>query len=291
MNLPNQKTNLPKIQNNQNLQKEIPNEYINTDSEQRNENEINNPKMKNIVNKKPNENNIINYPENQIPSQESDNNRQIPTDSNNENYPENPYQQNNNNYNNIDPNNPNYYIPNQMNQNPNQINIPNQNILPNQYNENLNYPQNENPDIKKEKIQNPKNPKIKNITNIQKPTNQRYDFLPRKYPHSSSKSPKQKSKSPPNKYYDNPRDFNINMRTLNANHHIERSYNNLSYNPEGNCWACDVYCSVSTTGYSPMTFSPYRNTIKRKDVTPVKPDVKYEQYTRHKKEKNNSYGY
>ena len=81
------------------------------------------------------------------------------------------------------------------------------------------------------------------------------------------------------------------MRTLNPNHHIEKSFNNLSYNPEGNCWACDVFCSVSTTGYSPMTFSPYRNTIKRKDVTPVKPDVKYEQYTRHKKEKNNSYGY
>jgi len=228
--------------------------------------------MKNKGNKNPNDNNI-NYPENQIPSQESDNNRQIPTDSNNENYPENkyPYQQNNN-LNNIEPNNPNYHIQNQINQ------------VPNQYNQN--YPQNEN--FQNENIQNPK---IKNQIINQKQINKRYDFLPKKYPHSSSKSPKQKSKSPPNKYYDNPKDFKVNMRTLNPNHHIEKSFNNLSYNPEGNCWACDVFCSVSTTGYSPMTFSPYRNTFKRRDVTPVKPDVKYEQYTRHKKEKNSSYGY
>ena len=52
---------------------------------------------------------------------------------------------------------------------------------------------------------------------------------------------------------------------------------------EGNCWACDIGCSISTTGYSPMTFSPYINTIKRRDVTPIKSSIRYEQYTRHKK--------
>ena len=30
---------------------------------------------------------------------------------------------------------------------------------------------------------------------------------------------------------------------------------NKFYN-DGACWACDVGCSISTTGYSPMTFSP-----------------------------------
>ena len=67
-------------------------------------------------------------------------------------------------------------------------------------------------------------------------------------------------------------------------------YSNTSYFPDGNCWACDLGCSVSTTGYSPMTFSPYKNNFRRRNVTPVKQGVKYEQYTRHKKSgRNNSY--
>ena len=64
----------------------------------------------------------------------------------------------------------------------------------------------------------------------------------------------------------------------------EKKRDNIIYYPDGTCWACDVGCSVSTTGYSPMNFSPYNN-IRRRDVTPVKPGTKYEQYTRHKKEK------
>ena len=51
---------------------------------------------------------------------------------------------------------------------------------------------------------------------------------------------------------------------------------------EGNCWACDIGCSISTTGYSPMTFSPYNKT-KRQDCGIIPPFIVYEQYTRHKK--------
>jgi hypothetical protein len=35
-----------------------------------------------------------------------------------------------------------------------------------------------------------------------------------------------------------------------------------------------------------MTFSPYVNTVKRRDVTPIKSGIRYEQYTRHKKKKH-----
>ena len=35
-----------------------------------------------------------------------------------------------------------------------------------------------------------------------------------------------------------------------------------------------------------MTFSPYVNNVKRRDVTPVKPGTRYEEYTRHKKKKH-----
>ena len=38
----------------------------------------------------------------------------------------------------------------------------------------------------------------------------------------------------------------------------------------GNCFACEVGCNVSNTGYSPMTFSPYNPNIRRRNVTPLK---------------------
>ena len=60
--------------------------------------------------------------------------------------------------------------------------------------------------------------------------------------------------------------------------------NQYNYFPDGSCWACDLGCSVSSTGYSPMTYSPYKNGIKRRNITPVKPGVKYEEYLRHKKQ-------
>ena len=36
------------------------------------------------------------------------------------------------------------------------------------------------------------------------------------------------------------------------------------------CFACDVGCSVSRSGYSPMTYVPYDNRIKRREQTPLK---------------------
>ena len=36
------------------------------------------------------------------------------------------------------------------------------------------------------------------------------------------------------------------------------------------CFACDLGCSVSRSGYSPMTYSPYHNKEKRRDITPYK---------------------
>ena len=43
---------------------------------------------------------------------------------------------------------------------------------------------------------------------------------------------------------------------------------------KGNCFACDVGCSVSRSGYSPMNYVPYNNMIRRREVTPVKRDYK-----------------
>ena len=45
---------------------------------------------------------------------------------------------------------------------------------------------------------------------------------------------------------------------------------NNSAEYKGNCFACDVGCSVSRSGYSPMNYVPYNNLIRRREVTPVK---------------------
>ena len=63
----------------------------------------------------------------------------------------------------------------------------------------------------------------------------------------------------------------------------EKENENSIYFPDGSCWACDLGCSISLTGYSPMTYSPYNKNIKRRNVTPVKAGTKYEEYLRHKK--------
>ena len=52
----------------------------------------------------------------------------------------------------------------------------------------------------------------------------------------------------------------------------------------GSCFACDLGFSISRSGYSPMTFSPYDK--KRREECGVLPKyIVYEQYTRHKKSK------
>ena len=45
---------------------------------------------------------------------------------------------------------------------------------------------------------------------------------------------------------------------------------NNSAEYKGNCFACDVGCSVSRSGYSPMNYVPYNNLIRRREVTPAK---------------------
>jgi hypothetical protein len=79
-----------------------------------------------------------------------------------------------------------------------------------------------------------------------------------------------------------------NKRKNNLKNNKNKSYSPNNFHSESTCWACDVRCSVSSTGYSPMTFSPYDVTFKRKDITYVKPNVQYEEYTKHKK-KNRDY--
>ena len=73
-------------------------------------------------------------------------------------------------------------------------------------------------------------------------------------------------------------------KSLSSRKENKDNNNKYNYFPDGSCWACDLGCSVSSTGYSPMTYSPYKNGIKRRNITPVKPGVKYEEYLRHKKQ-------
>ncbi len=79
--------------------------------------------------------------------------------------------------------------------------------------------------------------------------------------------------------YKNKKEQNNYIQNLDKNDSDEDS-NNFK---DGSCWACNLGCSVSQTGYSPMTYSPYKQGYKRKDVTPIKKDIVYEEYTRHKK--------
>ena len=50
------------------------------------------------------------------------------------------------------------------------------------------------------------------------------------------------------------------------------------YFSNSTCFACDVGCGVSRSGYSPMTYSPFDNSIKRRESTPLKDDVEYYEY-------------
>ena len=58
-----------------------------------------------------------------------------------------------------------------------------------------------------------------------------------------------------NSYYNN---FNKNHRDL-----FDCAPSNRT------CFACDVNCSISRSGYSPMTYSFKKNKIKRRSVTPI----------------------
>ena len=83
----------------------------------------------------------------------------------------------------------------------------------------------------------------------------------------------------------------INIRLSVNNSCFFRNYmqlGNINYKTRsksvyvGSCFACDLGFSVSMSGYSPMTFSPY-NGEKRQECGVIPPNIVYEQYTRHKK--------
>ena len=49
---------------------------------------------------------------------------------------------------------------------------------------------------------------------------------------------------------------------------VDRHHANNSFS--GNCFACEVGCNISNTGYSSMTFSPYNPNHRRRSVTPLR---------------------
>ena len=196
-----------------------------------------------------------------------------------------------------DPLNPNKTILNNLNQYPQNEN---NNPLSNTLNSNNNYtnepnipytnaPQSNNIELNEQKknpkflsssipyIQNYLKDNIINNNNLNTPYNQ----IQERKNHSSSPNQNEKYRklSPSNPY-------NKLKSNRTGSGSREKKYNKIIYYPDGTCWACDVGCSISTTGYSPMTFSPYVNNVKRRDVTPVKPGTRYEEYTRHKKKKH-----
>ena len=63
---------------------------------------------------------------------------------------------------------------------------------------------------------------------------------------------------------------------------IENNKNSKEEFLYSSCFACDVGCGVSRTGYSSMTYSPFNKRLKRKEETPLKNGTKYEQYYKYK---------
>lgn len=96
-----------------------------------------------------------------------------------------------------------------------------------------------------------------------------------------------KKKNKDNKNYDR-LNYSFNDYENNNNYiypKINQKYQRkLNYEPKkgkvsnqniysSTCFACDVGCAVSRSGYSPMTYSPYNNRIKRREVTPLRNEI------------------
>ena len=80
----------------------------------------------------------------------------------------------------------------------------------------------------------------------------------------------------------NKKNFEYSLKNGNNKSFI----NNKKYNRDfllSSCFACDIGCGISRTGYSPMTYSPFNNRIKRKEETPFKKETKLKQYNKYKK--------
>ena len=63
----------------------------------------------------------------------------------------------------------------------------------------------------------------------------------------------------------------------------EQFYDGMEY--KGTCFACDVGCCVSKSGYSTMNYSPYNNLIRRRSMTPIKIIDEYDNKNRRFKRK------
>ena len=74
-----------------------------------------------------------------------------------------------------------------------------------------------------------------------------------------------------NKEYAYPKPNPNYQRKLNYRPIRDTNYNLKEY--ASSCFACDVGCSVSRSGYSPMTYSPYNNKIRRREITPLKDQI------------------
>ena len=61
---------------------------------------------------------------------------------------------------------------------------------------------------------------------------------------------------------------------LNYSECTDNSLKKIKYYDENEykstCFACQVGCSISKSGYSKMNYSPYNNHIKRREITPIK---------------------
>ena len=134
------------------------------------------------------------------------------------------------------------------------------NLIDNKNNKNSNkvyYPNN---------VNNNKRGEVPNVTNIKR---------------------QNKKKNKDNKNYDR-LNYSFNDYENNNNYiypKINQKYQRkLNYEPKkgkvsnqniysSTCFACDVGCAVSRSGYSPMTYSPYNNRIKRREVTPLRNEI------------------
>ena len=82
-----------------------------------------------------------------------------------------------------------------------------------------------------------------------------------------------------NERYRNKRDKGkFTYSEINSEEVKKIDFLNNSAEYKGNCFACDVGCSVSKSGYSPMNYVPYNNIIRRREVTPLKNKRKISKY-------------
>ena len=131
---------------------------------------------------------------------------------------------------------------------------------------------------KEDYIQNDNSPNTKAINLKQKPPKKpnvpsiENDNI---YPHMNDNFSKHKSK---NESFDNNKyalqkiepNYIKNTCGTKPRRKSKVDRHNVNNSFSGNCFACDVGCNISNTGYSSMTFSPYNPNHRRRSVTPLR---------------------